>query len=296
MPKGKRADHPPRARALVTPESGAHARITPLDSRRAEEFVEPDTELVALATARDEVELSGARRSDSKAETLEALEQRLQALEQELVATRESLRQKDLELHSLRAPGVPSLDSLRIPVNPVPADAMPSHAPPPRSMAQLPSAAPPRERESDSTWQPAGVRAGYPVLEHVAVALRASTLPPGADSIPPSQRRTPRRVCELELEFTEETQFYTGLTQDISEGGVFIATYRLFPIGSRLELSFELPDGTKINTWGRVRWLREESPHGSRPGMGVEFGDLTEEMLAAITRFCEQRPPLYMEV
>jgi uncharacterized protein (TIGR02266 family) len=289
MAKGKRADNPPRARVLVTPESGAHARVVSVDSRRAEDFLEPDTELLALATAREESELSGARSSDPGAR-VEALEHRLHELERELLAARESLRQKDLEINSLRAPALTAPESLRIPANPLPAEPIPSIAP-----APLPIAAGDRDSEPGA-WQPAGPRVGYPMIEHVAVALRASTLPPASDSLPPSQRRAPRRACELELEFTEETQFYTGLTQDISEGGVFIATYRLFPIGSRLELSFDLPDGTKISTWGRVRWLREESPHGSRPGMGVEFGELSEAMLEAIVRFCEQRPPLYMEV
>ncbi|MGC4092580.1 MAG: TIGR02266 family protein [Polyangiaceae bacterium] len=245
-----------------------------------------------VAEPRDEVEVTGTREVLAARErTIETLEQRVQQLEGELMAARESLRGMDIELQSLRVPAaLPVSESLRAMVaatEPLPPISLPVAHAAPRSLP--PASARP------SQWKPASPSVGYPVLEHVAIALRASTLPPGADSIPPSQRKSPRRVCEIELEFTEETQFFSGLTQDISEGGVFIATYQLFPIGSRLELSFDLPDGTKVNTWGRVRWLREETPH-SRPGMGVEFGELTEDMLRAIQRFCAARPPLYMEV
>ena len=294
MVKGKRADQPSRHRAALTTESGAHARLTSLDSRRIEDFAEPDAELVALAKSREEHGVAGSS-SPEDSRSLEALEHRLHELEEELEATRESLRQKQLELSSLRAPVVSPAESLRIPLNPLPAEAeqveVPPLPPPPRSL--LPSESGP----DSGDWQPASRPSiGYPVLQHVAVALRASTLPPaGPDSVPPSQRKAPRRSCEIELAFTEETQFYTGLTQDISEGGVFVATYRRFPIGTRLELSFELPDGTLVNTWGRVRWLRDESAD-NRPGMGVEFGELREDIARAIARFCEQRAPLYVEI
>jgi len=268
MPKGRRVDNPIRSRALVTPESGAHPRITPIDARRAEDFAEPDPLLLSLAAATDAGELSETRASlQQRDETIQSLESRVQQLEAELQTARESLRIKDVELHSLH--------SLRVP-----------------AAARTPSIA-----EAAPSMPPAAGGQAYPVLHNVAVALRASTLPPSdGDATPPSQRRAPRRACEIELEFTEETHFFTGLTQDISEGGVFIATYQLFAIGTRLELAFELPDGTRVNTWGRVRWLREESASGCRPGMGIEFGELSESILKKIAHFCEQRPPLYMEV
>ena len=141
--------------------------------------------------------------------------------------------------------------------------------------------------------------ATYPVLQRLAVgyATANSLSPPSSsDSTPPSQRRSLRRSFEAELEFTEDSQFYAGLTQDISQGGVFIATYRLFPVGSCLDLAFELPDGTHVKTRRQVRWLRETASQGARPGMGVAFSELPPEALTAITEFCRERPPLYMDV
>lgn len=111
----------------------------------------------------------------------------------------------------------------------------------------------------------------------------------------PSRRKSVRRHAELEIEFDRETQLYTGLTQDISEGGVFIATYKIQPLGTPICLSFELPDGTMIVARGEVRWTRTAS-NASRPGMGVAFTEMSDESLAALARFCSRCAPLYVEV
>jgi len=141
-------------------------------------------------------------------------------------------------------------------------------------------------------------RDAYPTLQRVALVLESCSLlpPPISASQPPSQRRSARRSCEIELEFTEESHFYAGLTQDISQGGVFIATYKLLPIGRRLMLNFDLPDGTHINANGEVRWLRDTASPSARPGMGIAFLDLPEESERAIAEFCKERPPLYMDL
>jgi len=70
----------------------------------------------------------------------------------------------------------------------------------------------------------------------------------------------------------------------------------LLPVGSRLELSFGLPDGTEVKTGGEVKWLRESGRGGERPGMGVAFLGLSEDAIVAIDRFCCERPPLYMDI
>lgn len=143
-----------------------------------------------------------------------------------------------------------------------------------------------------------GCRNTYPTLQRMAMMLESCSFvpPPDLASQPPSQRRTPRRTFEVELEFTEDSQFYAGLTQDISQGGVFIATYKLLPIGRQLHLSFDLPDGTRVSAKGEVRWVRESTCATTRPGMGIAFMDLCAESLEAISKFCRERPPLYMDL
>jgi uncharacterized protein (TIGR02266 family) len=137
----------------------------------------------------------------------------------------------------------------------------------------------------------------YPTLQRAAVTYASSSLPPpNSRGSVPSQRQTPRRSCEVEVEFTEDMHFYAGLTQDISQGGVFIATYRLVPVGTHLKLAFDLPDGTHIQANGEVKWQRENATTSMRPGMGISFQDLDRDALTAIGQYCRERPPLYMDV
>jgi len=164
----------------------------------------------------------------------------------------------------------------------------------------------------------------YPVLQHSARQRRAR-LPAGglSDSdarelrtmagFPPapsptgrfrrpsgfegSERRAVRdkRVCvEVEIGLTSESHIYTGLSLDVSTGGVFVATYEPAPAGTAVSLYFVLPDGHVVNAEGVVRWTRaatEDAP----PGMGVAFAHISGESLDHIAAFCASRPPLYFD-
>ena len=75
---------------------------------------------------------------------------------------------------------------------------------------------------------------------------------------------------------------------NISEGGVFIATHRMAPVGSTIVLHMLLPfEQEAIVTLGDVRWLREQADEetGAVPGFGVEFVGLSADALARIRRF-----------
>jgi uncharacterized protein (TIGR02266 family) len=94
----------------------------------------------------------------------------------------------------------------------------------------------------------------------------------------------------------DEAQFFAGLSLDISEGGLFVATYHVLPLGTQLGLRFELPDGTEIQARGEVRWIRRPHAHEDRPGLGIAFTELSAEALEKIVAYCETRPPLYFEI
>jgi uncharacterized protein (TIGR02266 family) len=100
---------------------------------------------------------------------------------------------------------------------------------------------------------------------------------------------------ELDLEFTEEMAFFAGLNQDMAKGGVFVATYRRVPVGMALTLEIELPCGTMVTARGRVAWLRGTGAGQCRPGLGVQFEELSPAALLAIARYAKHVPPLYME-
>jgi uncharacterized protein (TIGR02266 family) len=101
------------------------------------------------------------------------------------------------------------------------------------------------------------------------------------------------------VDLESDHNFYTGLTQNISAGGVFVATHQLRRIGDYIKLSFSLPGSPapiSVNT--EVRWIRENSllhRFDGSTGMGVRFIDLTPEASAAIQSFLESRDSLYYD-
>jgi uncharacterized protein (TIGR02266 family) len=112
------------------------------------------------------------------------------------------------------------------------------------------------------------------------------------------QRRRHNRV-ELETEVTLNgpTNFYTGFTEDISNGGLFVSTYDIRPIGTEVEVSFSLPSGHIVNVCGHVRWLRDpiEPDEDSRPGMGIMFKELLPEDQVAVETFIKSRTPIFFD-
>jgi len=107
------------------------------------------------------------------------------------------------------------------------------------------------------------------------------------------QRARGERVfVEADIGLLSDSHFYTGLSQDLSSGGVFISTYQPKPKGTHVGVYFALPDGHVVEANGTVRWTRDAGPDAP-PGMGIAFDALRPEDLEAIQRFCQSREPLY---
>ena len=118
-------------------------------------------------------------------------------------------------------------------------------------------------------------------------------------SPPPSaseRRDAERIVLEVELGIASDSNFYAGLTMDISTGGVFFATYQLLPVGALVGLVFDLPGGHCVKVNGEVRWLRQSRTNDMMPGMGIAFNALRRQDQEAIEAFCKSRAPLYYDV
>lgn len=105
------------------------------------------------------------------------------------------------------------------------------------------------------------------------------------------RQRGNRVFIEADIGMLSDTNFYTGLSHDISDGGVFVATYQVQAPGTRVTLYFALPDGHVVHAGGVVRWVRGASADG-HAGMGVAFEDLSPIDMAAIQRFIDQRSPI----
>lgn len=132
---------------------------------------------------------------------------------------------------------------------------------------------------------------------------RTSTLPIAPEPTGRPRRPTPfdgkdkrgrgqRTFVETDIGLLSESHFYAGLSQDLSSGGLFVATYQPKPPGTEVSLFFVLPDGYQVEAEGVVRWTRDAGPDAA-PGMGIAFQRLSTEDVEAIERFCHDRAPLY---
>jgi uncharacterized protein (TIGR02266 family) len=112
------------------------------------------------------------------------------------------------------------------------------------------------------------------------------------------RRRASRVALCIEVGFQSDSNFYAGFTEDISEGGLFVATHMLKEIGTELVLRFTLPDAHEISVVGVVRWLRDpyDADSDTTPGMGVQLRDLSADDLTMIREFLMLRDPLFHDV
>lgn len=83
-----------------------------------------------------------------------------------------------------------------------------------------------------------------------------------------------------------------GIILDISEGGLFLSSSKLYKEGTFFEIKFIVPNEDKtVKLWGRVIWVNtgEERIKKRYPdGMGVEFSGMTKEQLQIIKSFIER--------
>jgi uncharacterized protein (TIGR02266 family) len=135
----------------------------------------------------------------------------------------------------------------------------------------------------------------------------ASTLP-APD--PLERRREPRFALTLAVTMNGDNNFYCGVSENLSESGIFIATVHELPIGTVLRVTFSVPTSAEpISVLGEVRWLRRSSAVAARgtvfgeedgasvkPGFGVQFLALDEHASDAVRRFLRYRAPDLFEV
>jgi len=95
-----------------------------------------------------------------------------------------------------------------------------------------------------------------------------------------------------------ESNFYTGLTQDLSGGGIFVATNQIRPVGERIKVLLTLPGQTEpFEILTEVRWVRGTSLSGGseEPGMGLRFLSMSPRAHKAISDFLTQRDSLFFD-
>lgn len=122
------------------------------------------------------------------------------------------------------------------------------------------------------------------------------------------RREHPRYELTLAITVQGDNNLYTTISSDVSEGGLFIATHFLLPVGTPVRLSFTVPTmPNPIRVEGTVRWVRAPAalvddgsnfsvaPSSVKPGMGVQFSGLSAEAKTALRRFLRYRSPEFFE-
>jgi hypothetical protein len=102
---------------------------------------------------------------------------------------------------------------------------------------------------------------------------------------------------EANVGATTESNFYIGFSGQVTDGGVFLATYEVLPRGSWANVLVTLPGGFEFRCDAWVRFVRDplDFSSGAEPGMGLQFDALPEEAKELILRFIRKRPPLFFD-
>lgn len=111
------------------------------------------------------------------------------------------------------------------------------------------------------------------------------------DSGTAPRRQKPRIRLETSIDLHSRSNFYTGFAENISDGGLFIATDDELEEGTEIDLAFGLPEGIEIRARGVVRWRRDDSD-GLTRGVGIAFTYLSYSAQEAIQRFLDRREPI----
>ncbi|MCB1196898.1 MAG: PilZ domain-containing protein [Bdellovibrionota bacterium] len=94
----------------------------------------------------------------------------------------------------------------------------------------------------------------------------------------PKNRRKFARIelaTQVKVVFREKDQRDSMILQNLSEGGLFLESNVLKPIGTVLDFEFRVEnEGQSIQGKGIVRWVEEDPLR--RKGMGIQFLELNE--------------------
>jgi uncharacterized protein (TIGR02266 family) len=140
-------------------------------------------------------------------------------------------------------------------------------------------------------------------------ALKFAIAPPltgGMDPLPspeaPESTTAGRRVharAPMEVEVTVESDhnFFNGFSENVSEGGLFIATHVPRAVGQAVEVLFTLPGAPRpIRVDCVVCWVRPYSEGSGLPaGMGLRFVDLSPEDAQLVAGFVRAREPIFWD-
>ena len=100
------------------------------------------------------------------------------------------------------------------------------------------------------------------------------------------RRRHARHSVEAHITASSQSNFYCGFTENLSEGGVFVAMSPSPGIGELVHLAVRVGAEPPVTVVGEVRWHRTDGA-GNTTGCGLQFvmlepraADLLQGLLA----------------
>jgi uncharacterized protein (TIGR02266 family) len=111
------------------------------------------------------------------------------------------------------------------------------------------------------------------------------------------RREHSRYRVQLDVTVTSDHNFYAGFAENMSVGGLFIATHQIKAVGDRIDFSLVLPGSSEpLRGAGVVRWVRLYSDSSDvPPGMGIRFESLERGAQRRIEQFLAQREPMFYD-
>lgn len=105
-----------------------------------------------------------------------------------------------------------------------------------------------------------------------------------------SSREFTRVPLKVEVNLRSEDTFFTGFSENISGGGLFVATNAPYSVGTRLTIQLTMMGGVADDLPVVVRWVRPAGASGGLPaGMGVRFEGLTELKQSELQGFIDSQ-------
>ena len=177
-----------------------------------------------------------------------------------------------------QAPPVPQFSPQQQPQTQPYQQAQPYRPPPPQPQQAAQAYAPTAMQAPQAPSMPSG---------------RPPASPTGGDSIPP-----PAGTIEAELGAHSPSNFYKTLSGNdiVDHGGIFVATYAVPKLGSRVTLRVHLPGGYHFDCAALVKWTRDARDNpDAPPGFGAQFHGMTPEQRQLVQRYVRNREPLFYD-
>ncbi|MEZ4273200.1 MAG: TIGR02266 family protein [Myxococcota bacterium] len=92
------------------------------------------------------------------------------------------------------------------------------------------------------------------------------------------ERHEPRSavVVPVRLSFSSTEDFLRAYSENLSLGGIFVATAATVEVGTKVDLTIDLLQGKGLRVHAEVAWRREEAP-GQVAGVGLRFVDMAPQ-------------------